>query len=413
VKIGTQEHRQAKSHLTSGTHRARSPAATLRAYSPFMPQMGITRLANITGLDRIGIPVYVAIRPNSRSLAVSQGKGIDGDHAKASALMESMELWHAEHIDAPMRVESYWVLAEETKVADVFRLPRRGGASLRPELPIPWIQGYDLLQAEPTWVPFEVTSMNTVLALTAPPTYFTSSNGLASGNNLLEALLHALLEVIERDSLAEWSDLPPERRAATKVDVTTISDPECREMLERYERARQEVSLWDITSAILGLPAYMCVIGDQDESGPWRTLGLFRGYGCHTDARVALARALAEAAQSRLTIISGSREDNPPSSYAAAKESRYVALQRAFFFKDKGTVSFAARPGMFTPTFEGDIEVVLQGLRRRGIEQAVFVDLTKPTLGIPVVKVTVPGLHIGGGVRAPVPQDPLERRRHR
>lgn len=81
---------------TSGTHRTRSPATTFADYARLMPALGITRVANVTGLDHIGLPVYTAIRPTSRSLAVSQGKGLDAAAAKASALMESIEAWHAE-----------------------------------------------------------------------------------------------------------------------------------------------------------------------------------------------------------------------------------------------------------------------------------------------------------------------------
>lgn len=61
--------------------------------------MGITRVADVTGLDRIGIPVVMVCRPNARSLAVSQGKGIDIEAATVSGLMESVELYHAEHIE--------------------------------------------------------------------------------------------------------------------------------------------------------------------------------------------------------------------------------------------------------------------------------------------------------------------------
>ena len=67
-----------------------------------MPTMGITRIANITGLDRLGIPVVMVCRPNSRSIAVSQGKGLTLDAAKASGLMESVETFHAESITRPL-----------------------------------------------------------------------------------------------------------------------------------------------------------------------------------------------------------------------------------------------------------------------------------------------------------------------
>ena len=68
------------------------------------PRFGITRLAEVTGLDRIGIPVWMAIRPNSRTLAVSQGKGLTDAAAQASALMEAAEIASAERFPVPRRV---------------------------------------------------------------------------------------------------------------------------------------------------------------------------------------------------------------------------------------------------------------------------------------------------------------------
>src|ERR1700722_10126568 len=85
----------------SGTHRLVSPAETLARARPLLPMMGITRIANVTGLDTIGIPVMMACRPNSRSVAVTQGKGLDLDAARASAVMESIEGYHPERILHP------------------------------------------------------------------------------------------------------------------------------------------------------------------------------------------------------------------------------------------------------------------------------------------------------------------------
>src|SRR5215470_16618299 len=85
-----------------GTHRTVAPEETLARVRPHMAAFGITRLGNITGLDRIGIPVAVAVRPNSRSVSVSQGKGLELPQAMASALMEACEGFHAEEI-GPLR----------------------------------------------------------------------------------------------------------------------------------------------------------------------------------------------------------------------------------------------------------------------------------------------------------------------
>jgi len=75
-----------------GTHRAVAPAETVARVRPFLAAMGITRVANVTGLDHVGIPVVMVCRPNSWSLAVSQGEGLDLAAAEASGLMEAIEL---------------------------------------------------------------------------------------------------------------------------------------------------------------------------------------------------------------------------------------------------------------------------------------------------------------------------------
>src|SRR5512135_2506397 len=89
-----------------GTHRTRAPEATLAALGPRLGDFGITRIANLTGLDRTGIPVVMVCRPNARSSAVFHGKGIDISAAKASGLMAAIETWHAEHVQLPLRYGS-------------------------------------------------------------------------------------------------------------------------------------------------------------------------------------------------------------------------------------------------------------------------------------------------------------------
>ncbi len=391
MKIGNQNYSQGKHHLGGGTHRSRTPTETIRVYSRFMPTLGITRLANVTGLDYIGIPVYQAVRPNSRSLAVSQGKGIDANHAKASALMESMEFWHAENIDKVVRIESHFTLSQFETVVDVTRLPLRSGSHLRLDLPMPYLNGYDLISGEDTWVPYEFVTMNTALSLGSTLTFFNSSNGLASGNHILEASLHGLCEVVERDALATWYSLSDKARNSTKIDLTTVDDPHCAELLARYERAEINVAAWDVTSDI-EIPTYAVAICERWERPRWRRMGIFEGSGTHPSSTVALARALSEAAQSRLTIITGSREDNPPGVYVEETNDAWLSHQRETFFGTTGKLRFDSRWDVATTSFEGDIEVILTQFRKADIDSSIIVDLTKNAVGVPVVKVVVPGL---------------------
>ena len=108
----------ARKNFRHGTHRLISPDATVEWVRPHMAAMGITRIANVTGLDRIGVPVVMVCRPNSRSLAVSQGKGLDLAAAKASGLMESVETYHAERIGHPRRYASMDELSRTERVVD-------------------------------------------------------------------------------------------------------------------------------------------------------------------------------------------------------------------------------------------------------------------------------------------------------
>ena len=106
--------------VRDGTHRIATLEATWRRFSPLARRAGITRIAELTGLDVIGIPVFAAIRPMGRSLSTQQGKGISPQAARVSALMESLETWTAEHHALPLARSSYRKL--RSRAVDVRRL---------------------------------------------------------------------------------------------------------------------------------------------------------------------------------------------------------------------------------------------------------------------------------------------------
>ena len=51
---------QAAKRYFEGTHRTHSPAETLARLRPMLPTLGITRVANLTGLDRFVAASYGA-----------------------------------------------------------------------------------------------------------------------------------------------------------------------------------------------------------------------------------------------------------------------------------------------------------------------------------------------------------------
>jgi ribosomal protein S12 methylthiotransferase accessory factor len=380
-----------------GTHRLVSPRETVERVRPFMAKMGITRIADVTGLDCIGIPVIMVVRPNSRSVAVSQGKGLDVWAAKASGLMESVEGYHAEYVTLPLKYCSHTELTRTHRVADVGELPREDPSLFHRDRALLWIEGFDLVNDESVWVPHElVHTIYTVDKMACPGNFAASSNGLASGNHLLEAISHGLCEVVERDATTLWSLRSMEDQDRYRIDLDTVDDPACRHVLDKYERAGIAVGVWDSTSDV-GLASFECSIVDRDSKGPF-DLYSAGGSGCHPAREIALLRALTEAAQSRTASISGSRDDLFRTMYERASNPEPLAVLRARLAADTAHRDFQDVPTFAGETIEHDLAWEIKRVQSVGIESVIVVDLTKPELGIPVARVIVPGLEARGVV---------------
>jgi ribosomal protein S12 methylthiotransferase accessory factor len=388
-----------------GTHRIASPSATVARVRPIFGPVGITRVANVTGLDCVGIPVVMVCRPNSRSLAVSQGKGINLDAARASGIMEAVELYHAERIVHPLKLATWNELRFTHPLVLVDTLPMISESAFHPELSLLWIQGIDLLASSIKWLPYELVHTNYTLPFPSGTGCFVmSSNGLASGNHALEAINHGLCEVIERDAGALFRLQSLEYQAERRVDLDSIDSSECRELLGLFAQAGVAVGVWDMTSDI-GVAAFRVVILDREPS-VFRPLAPVEGMGCHPARDVALSRALTEAAQARLTMIAGSRDDTGRQRFEQASDRELIHRARERLV-ERGQRSFELTPSFVNESLEADLERTLYQLKQADLTEAIVVDLTRPEFQIPVVRIVVPGLetyhHVQGyapGARA-------------
>ncbi|SHF98404.1 ribosomal protein S12 methylthiotransferase accessory factor [Fodinibius roseus] len=353
--------------------------------------MGITRVANVTGLDSIGIPVVIVSRPNSRSLAVSQGKGLNLASAKASGIMESIESYHAEHITLPLKYGSYEELNYTHRLVDVERLPKISGGLYHPNLKILWIEGYDIIQDELVWIPYEMVHTDYTLPLPVGSGCFPiTSNGLASGNHFLEAVSHGICEVVERDSTTLWRYFSEEKKLKSRINLNTVDHVHCLRILEKYKKANIEVAVWDTTTDV-GIPSFLCTIIGK-ENNPLRPLYSTSGMGCHPVRHIALLRALTEAAQSRLTFIAGSRDDA-----IRGKYERYLNQDIHQYFRKQLEIKGPLRKYCEIPTWESktlneDVSWEISKLTSAGLKRVIVVDLTKSEFDIPVVRVVIPGL---------------------
>jgi ribosomal protein S12 methylthiotransferase accessory factor len=354
-----------------------------------MPTVGITRLANITGLDFLSIVSYQAIRPNSRGMVVSLGKGPTTIAAKVSAMMESFEGWHAERIEAPIRYESYNEMRRRFNTIDLHLLTQRRPGSPREDLMRMWVEGWDLIQERPIWVPLS----RVLVSFTQPidEIFSNGSNGLASGNTFTEAIVQALTELIERDAQGLWELLPDDEDGRlSRLDLATVTDAECRRLIASIEGAGRVVAVYDQTSD-LGIATFCAMIADRP--GTYRALPLVAGRAAHPDPAVALQRAITEAAHGRVGIIAGARDDVADHLDGAAPEE--IEATFALLERTPGTRRFD-RPSLAGTTASADLETLVSVLRRGGIISAAVVSLTNDALRIPVVKVVATQLEFDG-----------------
>jgi thioglycine synthase len=371
---------------TKDTHRVVPPEETLKRVEKVLPGIGVTRVAEISGLDRIGIPVYSAIRPASAkgSISVYAGKGATPVEAKVSVMMEAVERYSSEFQkeDKKRVVLGTYMEVSNGKVAiDPRDLILPG--QLISDIKLDWIDGYDLRNKKEVLLP-----CNAVFhPYLAPFKLFRSNtNGLASGNTIEEAIFHGLMEVVERDALsvAEATRDPGQEIIITKDDGLSF------ELYRKFGKAGVDVKLWYLPTDS-GIPTVLAATDDKELMDASL---LVMGVGTHMDARIAVLRALTEVAQSRATQIQGAREDTDREKVVRTiGYERMKRLNRHWYGEGKGKVTLKDLPDLSTDSHKGDIESAIKMLK--GVAGAVIVtDLTREDVGIPVVRVTVPGLEM-------------------
>jgi putative methanogenesis marker protein 1 len=365
------------------TQRAVPLEETLRRIEPQVPAVGITRVADITNLDRIGIPVFSCIRPTAESGAITvyNGKGATVEESRISAIMEGVERYSSELHDRRVHLAPYQEMFAHGQVLDPkdLILPKEAEVDRL----MPWIEGYDIANDQQIIVPAHAVFHP------LPPNYRgpfrTNTNGLASGNTFEEAVFHALSEVIERDA---WSLV--EACRDTGPCVENIDDETIADMQKKFADAQVEVRVRDITSDI-GIPTMAAVADDVLLKDP---MLLTIGIGTHTSARIAVMRAITEVAQSRLTQIHGAREDTTLAELR--KKMGYDRAKRinAYWFKDNGGIDYNQIASFDSDDFLTDIQFMIDALNKKGLDRVIIVDLTRKEIGIPVVRVIVPGLEV-------------------
>ncbi|MCQ1534758.1 YcaO-related McrA-glycine thioamidation protein [Methanosarcina sp. KYL-1] len=378
-----------------GTQRVYDEATTLENTKDHLKSIGVTRIADITNLDRLGIPVFSAIRPSAAYGAISiySGKGSTEQRARISAIMESFERCLAERagMNANIRsdISSPTLVDTVDKAGNSYSIvPPESLLLPQPLIPgalIDWVTAYDLLNKEEVLVsanavfhPYEAPNMCQKL-------FLSNTNGLASGNVLEEAILHGMLEVIERDAIsaAHFS------RDMGKEIVLTEEDGYVYELARKFKEEGIELKLW-LVPTDTGIPTVIAASDDVKLKDPAL---MVMGAGSHLKPEIAVARAITEAAQSRVVQIQGAREDTAREGFI--RDVGYERMKRLnwFWFEEGEKVSLSEVQDLSRGSPAENIDAILENLK--GIAGRVLVvDLSREEIAVPVVRVIIPGFEL-------------------
>ena len=376
-----------------GTHRVIAPEKTIENNENKLITAGITRIADITDLDRIGLPVFTAIRPTAEDGAISiyGGKGITKDHAKASAMMEGFERYSAEKQENDETIISTVdEISTKGEYIDpkTLNLPQKYEKEDISQIPLEWNLATDIISNKDYYVPSNAvfhpyTHDNNIQSF-----FKSNTNGLASGNILEEAILHGMFEVIERDA---WSIFELTHKNYSQINLDTIESELINNTIEKFESNGIKIKLMDFTADIK-----VPTIAASADDTVTKDAGLLTlGMGTHLDPEIAVLRALTEVAQSRATQINGAREDTVRADFA--REAGYERMKRInkyYFRQEEDQVDFRDIENKSTTSINEDIEIVKDELIANDIKHILYTDLTRPELDISVVRVIIPEMEL-------------------
>jgi len=295
------------------------------------------------------------------------GKGASLEQAFASACCEFFERYAAK-----MRPEDEVLEAGLDDLAGAARDPRlfdlAADSGYSDSRKIDWVRGYSLTSAKAVWVPANLVFLPYRPGREDKRIAKGDSNGLAAGNNIEEAVLHGILEVVERDALiiAEYNRLP-----MTEIDPERLPAV----ILDMLSRLRAEGYAASLRLMPTDLPVTVISAFLRSDADP---ADCSVAVGCHLDPKVACERALTEAVQ--LLPPTSNQEEW----YRLGDPGRYLE-------KTPVPVSLSSIPDRASPDLKTNIEICVDFLRAAGAE-IIVVDLSLTGLPFPAVRVLAPGL---------------------
>lgn len=413
---------QRKQFTADGGHRTASPEQTFAKYEHHIsPITGAVSYLSRAALDDAPfLHVYVAgqnvtAKRDNRTDSLSHlrhglqsksgGKGLTDSQARASALCEALERYSGNFQgNEPRRLGSYRRLGGQAihpnscMIISEAQYRQRNEWNARASrfhcVPDPFDEDADI-EWTPVWsltdeiVKYVPTSY-CYYGYSSPPHAFycwADSNGNAAGNTHEEAIVHGFLELVERDAVCLWWY---NRLQRPGVDLDTFNEPYIRELRKHYCTLNRELWVLDLMSD-LQIPTFAAISRRTNTDAE----EILMAFGAHFDPRIALLRALTELNQ-YFPLLRSDPAGHGSYPYADPERRKWwttaTLANQPYLTPDSATLRTRAD---YDSTWSDDLlEDVLRCkalAERHGMEMLVL-DQTRPDIGLPVVKVIVPGL---------------------
>lgn len=367
--------------LSEILHRTVMPEQTIARVDRYADYLSLTELSC---LDDLGIPVY-AIVHNEIGNAF-WGKGLTHELAKASALMEFVERKNAMSVDKSKIITCSFNEIKDKAISRFDLIPTNIQRELYTKeiydnLEIQWFPCYSLFEDKDVYLPASLVGIQ-------KKTDFSDridTNGLASGNNIEEALLHGLCELIERHAFDLFY--------FNKRELKLIDPYSCRieiisELVERLSSLGFDFYLADHTEEF-PVSVVSLIVQRRGES-PVTTSTYTFAPGCHPHPEIAFLRCITEIAQVRVRFLYGKAVFKE---YYSRTERPGVLfdnelLKRKNISKKK---TFGDVLNISSRDIKTELDIILDYLKKNNL-MVYIADMTSDNIPIPSIRVIVKNL---------------------
>jgi len=398
----------AKLLMTSGGYRTVSSRATVARFRRHVsPLTGVvSRLERIEADLPMNTNFYAVHNFSAPAETVNElraglgggsfGKGSTAEQGEASALMEAIERYSGIYQGDEIRVKRRFT---DFAAGDVIRpnnvllyseAQHQQDQALTPDAhdlhrPIPFDPSAEI-EWSPVWslrdqcFRYLPTSLS-YFFYRGPGQMHTDSNGCAAGNTLAEAIVQGFLELVERDAYAIWWYNRVQR---PQVDLSQFDDSYVRDLQAQFAETGRRLWVLDVTSD-LGIPTYVAILHWTQNSKE----NIEFGSGAHFDSRIALLRALTELNQFlSIGLMGGGKGDK-----SSLDGTTPLRLRDYPYLTPSDSPAVKPDPGSKFGRLDTREQVMacVRIAEREDLDFLVL-DQTRPDIGVPVVRVIVPGL---------------------